>query len=44
MWTVRDEDPDSPDAVLLIRAYFAELTVRYFHRETTEEEIDLTLE
>ena len=44
MWTVRDEDPDSPDAVQLIRAYFAELTVRYFHRETTEEEIDLTLE
>ena len=44
MWTVRDEDPDSPDAVPLIRAYFAELTVRYFHRATTEEEIDLTLE
>ena len=44
MWTVRAEPPDSPDAVALLRDYFAELTVRYFHRETTEQEIDETLE
>ncbi|MEA2243999.1 MAG: hypothetical protein QOD24_3555, partial [Solirubrobacteraceae bacterium] len=44
MWTVCAEPVDSPDAVALLRAYFAELTVRYFHRETTEQEIDLTLE
>ncbi|MEA2218318.1 MAG: hypothetical protein QOJ35_944 [Solirubrobacteraceae bacterium] len=44
MWTVRAEPVDSPDAVALLRDYFAELTVRYFHRETTEQEIDETLE
>jgi GNAT superfamily N-acetyltransferase len=43
MWTVCAEPVDSPDAVAL-RDYFAELTVRYFHRETTEQEIDETLE
>jgi hypothetical protein len=37
------EPVGSPDAVALLRAYFAELTVRYFHRETTEQEIDETL-
>ena len=44
MWTVREEAVDSPDALALLREYFAELTVRYFKRETTEEEVDLTLE
>ncbi len=44
MWTVCPESIDSPDAVALLRAYFAELTVRYFHRETTEKEIDETLD
>jgi GNAT superfamily N-acetyltransferase len=44
MWTVRPESPAAPDVHALIREYFAELTVRYFHRETTEAEIDLTLE
>jgi GNAT superfamily N-acetyltransferase len=44
MWTVRAEPVDSPDAVSLLRDYFAELTVRYFHRETTEQEIDETLD
>jgi GNAT superfamily N-acetyltransferase len=44
MWTVRAEPADSPDAVALLRDYFAELTVRYFHRETTEQELDEDLE
>jgi GNAT superfamily N-acetyltransferase len=44
MWSVRAEPVESDDAVALLREYFAELTVRYFHRETTEEEIDLTLD
>lgn len=44
MWTVCAEPVDSPDAVALLRDYFAELTVRYFHRETTEQEIDETLD
>jgi GNAT superfamily N-acetyltransferase len=44
MWTVAAEPADSADAVALLRDYFAELTVRYFHRETTEDEIDLTLD
>ena len=44
MWTVCAEPVESPDAVALLRDYFAELTVRYFHRDTTEEEIDATLE
>jgi GNAT superfamily N-acetyltransferase len=44
MWTVCAESADSPDAVALLRDYFAELTVRYVHRETTEQEIDETLD
>jgi GNAT superfamily N-acetyltransferase len=40
---VREEPPDSAEAEALLRAYFAELTVRYFHRATTEEEIDETV-
>ena len=43
-WSVRDESPERPDVTALIREYFAELTVRYFHRPTDEAEIDLTLE
>ena len=43
MWTVREEAPDSPEAEALLREYFAELTVRYFHRATTKEEIDATV-
>lgn len=43
MWTVCAEPVDTPDAIALLRDYFAELTVRYFHRETTEREIDETL-
>lgn len=43
MWTVRDEAPERADVNALIRGYFAELTVRYFHRPTTEAEIDLTV-
>jgi hypothetical protein len=44
MWTICAEPVESPQAIALLREYFAELTVRYFHRETTEEEIDATLE
>jgi hypothetical protein len=44
MWTVCPEPADSPDAVALLRDYFAELTVRYFHRDTTEREIDETVD
>jgi GNAT superfamily N-acetyltransferase len=44
MWTISAEPIDSPDAVALLRDYFAELTVRYFHRETTKQEIDHTLD
>jgi GNAT superfamily N-acetyltransferase len=43
VWTVRDEPADSPEAVALLRDYFAELTERYFHRPATEVEIDETL-
>jgi GNAT superfamily N-acetyltransferase len=43
VWTVREEPPDGAEAVALLRGYFAELTVRYFHRATTEEETDATL-
>ena len=43
MWTVRDEPADSPEALALLRDYFAELTERYFRRPTSEEEIDETL-
>ncbi len=42
-WTVHREPADSPDATALLRDFFAELTVRYFHRPTTEDEIDDTL-
>jgi GNAT superfamily N-acetyltransferase len=44
VWTICAESPESPLAVALLRDYFAELTVRYFHRETTEQEIDETLD
>src|SRR4051794_22265463 len=44
MWTVDQESPDRPDVALLIRGYFAELTVRYFDRPTDDAEIDQTLE
>jgi len=44
MWSVSAEPVDSPDAVALLRDYFAELTVRYFHRETSEQEIDETVD
>lgn len=44
MWTVRAEAVDSPDAVARLRDYFAELTVRYFHLETSEQEIEETLD
>lgn len=43
VWTVREEPPDSPEAVALLRSYFGEPTVRFFGRATTEEEIDQTL-
>jgi GNAT superfamily N-acetyltransferase len=43
VWTVREVPPESPEAVTLLRDYFAELTVRYFHRATTDEETDATL-
>ncbi len=44
MWTVHAEPADSAEVNALLRDYFAELTVRYFHRATTEQEIDETLE
>ena len=43
MWTVRAEPAEAPDVHALIREYFAELTVRYFHRDTDDAEVDLTL-
>jgi len=43
MWTVRAEPVDGPESVALLRDYFAELTIRYFRRETSEQEIDQTL-
>jgi GNAT superfamily N-acetyltransferase len=43
MWTVQGEEPERADVNALLREYFAELTVRYFHRPTDEAEIDLTL-
>lgn len=43
MWSVGAGSVDCPEATALLRDYFAELTVRYFHRETTDEEIDETL-
>ncbi|MCW2777305.1 MAG: acetyltransferase [Frankiales bacterium] len=42
-WSVRPEPADAPDVVALLRRYFAELTVRWFHRPTTEREVDETL-
>jgi hypothetical protein len=44
MWTISADPVDSPDTVTLLRDYFVELTVRYFHPETTKQEIDLTLD
>ena len=41
-WTTYAEPVDRPDAVALLHDYFAELTVRYFHREMTKQEIDET--
>lgn len=43
VWTVEQEPVESDDAVALLRGYFAELTVRYLHREISEEEIAETL-
>src|SRR4051794_40776875 len=43
MWSVRAEPADSPEAAALLRDYFAELTERYFHRPTNDQEIDETL-
>ena len=43
MDSARGTCPTAPSAEALLRAYFAELTVRYFHRATTEEEIDETV-
>ncbi|WP_328323686.1 GNAT family N-acetyltransferase [Kribbella sp. NBC_00382] len=43
VWAVDGEDPERADVNALLRDYFAELTVRYFDRPTTEAEIDLTL-
>jgi ribosomal protein S18 acetylase RimI-like enzyme len=43
VWTVREEPPDSAEAVALLREYFAELIVRWSGRATTEEEIDETV-
>jgi hypothetical protein len=39
-WTISADSVESPQAVGLLRDYFAEL--RYFHRKTTEQEIDET--
>jgi GNAT superfamily N-acetyltransferase len=44
IWNVCAGSVDSPEAVALLRDYFAELTVRYFQRETTGEEIDEALD
>jgi GNAT superfamily N-acetyltransferase len=44
MWTICAEPVESPQAVALLRDYFAELTVRYSQRETTQQEIDETLD
>lgn len=44
VWSVRPEPVEGPDAVALLRQYFAEITVRWFHRETSEQEVDATLE
>lgn len=43
MWTVRPEAVDGDAGTALLRQYFAELTVRYFSRDTDEHEIDQTL-
>jgi GNAT superfamily N-acetyltransferase len=44
MWSICASSVESPQAIALLRGYFAELTTRYFHRETTEQEIDETLD
>ena len=41
-WTTYAEPVDRPDGIALLRDYFAELTVRYFRREMTKQEIDET--
>lgn len=44
MRTISAESVESPRAVALVRDYFAQLTVRYFRRETSEREIDETVD
>ena len=44
MWTICAAPVESSQAVDLLRGHFAQLTVRYFRRETTEQEIDETLD
>ncbi|WP_329386079.1 GNAT family N-acetyltransferase [Streptomyces sp. NBC_01351] len=39
-WTVVPEHYDTPDAVVLLRAYYAEVAGRYWKRSVTEAEID----
>ncbi|MFF3619973.1 GNAT family N-acetyltransferase [Streptomyces sp. NPDC002467] len=39
-WTVAPEPYDTPDAVVLLRAYYAEVAGRYWKRSVTEAEID----
>ncbi|MFJ8018112.1 GNAT family N-acetyltransferase [Streptomyces sp. NPDC096339] len=39
-WTVTPEPYDTPDAVVLLRAYYAEVAGRYWKRSVTEAEID----
>lgn len=39
-WTVTPESYDTPDAVVLLRAYYAEVAGRYWKRSVTEAEID----
>jgi GNAT superfamily N-acetyltransferase len=42
-WTVREEPADGPDALALLRSYFAELMVRYDRRRATAGEVDAAL-
>ena len=44
MWTVRDAPTDSPEANVLLRAYFKELIDRFNGREMPEEEVDIEME
>ncbi|MFD7259748.1 GNAT family N-acetyltransferase [Streptomyces sp. NPDC059874] len=39
-WSVTPEPYDTPDAVALLRAYYAEVAGRYWKRSVTEAEID----